>query len=356
MSKKGTKTNNKSKKEVTIKKDIDDKNTKEVVNKDKKTKASGKNKNTASKEIKSNVKEVKSKKDLDKTQEFTTRIRIDRSRLNDTGTLDTSFLGKQENVNKRKILVNEEQMRKDEEKRMKKENKGSFFKDFILLILCIGTLVLSFCIVDKYTDNSCKKEKTKVKTKTETVEVDKFVLDDNYLFLGDFLTDDYDLEEYFKDTFVVKSANRDDKVTDFLRELEDRVYKYNPSDVFIEIGLNDVLDDKDEEEVVTKITEIVDRIKENRSYAKVYVESIYPVNREMDDDLLENANEKSTKINEKLRSMAEEKDVTYIDIYDLLADKDGNLSEEYTDDGKSLNEDAYKLITDEIKKYMEEDE
>lgn len=342
MDKKSSKTNNK-----TVKKSVD-KN-------DKKNKVGEKNKKASSKETKNNTKSEKTKKDLDKTTEFTTRIRIDRSRLNDTGTLDTSFLAKQEKVNKKKILVNEEQMKKDEEKRRRKENKGSFFKDFVLLLICIGALVLSFYIVDKYAGKTCEKETTKVKTKTETIEVDKFILDDNYLFLGDFLTDDYDLDEYFEDAFVVKSGNRDDKVTDFLRELEDRVYKYNPSDIFIEIGLNDVLDDRDEDEVVTKITEIVDRIKENRSYAKIYIESIYPVNNDIDDDLLESANEKSVKINERLHSMAEEKGVIYIDIYDLLADKDGNLSEEYTEDGKSLNEDAYKLITEEIKKYMEED-
>ena len=64
------------------------------------------------------------KKDIDSTTEFTTRIRIDRNRLNDTGTLDTSFLEKKkENINKRKILVNEEQMKKMRKKVIKKKRK-----------------------------------------------------------------------------------------------------------------------------------------------------------------------------------------------------------------------------------------
>lgn len=294
------------------------------------------------------------KKDIDSTTEFTTRIRIDRNRLNDTGTLDTSFLEKKkENINKRKILVNEEQMKKDEEKRNKEEKKGNFFKDLVLIVLCVATLILSYYVVDKYASNSCTKEKTKVKTKTETAEIDKVILDDNYLFLGDYITDEYDLDKYFEDSFVVKSSKKDDKVSDFLNDLDQTVYQYNPSCVFIEVGLNDVLDDGDNEEIVTKITEIVNRIKENRSYAKIYVESIYPVNNNIDEDILENANEKSVEINQKLKDMAKENKVEYIDIYDLLADKDGLLDADYTDDGLSLNEDGYKVVTDTIKKYIE---
>lgn len=299
---------------------------------------------------KSSEKVKNSKGVLDRALEYTTRIRIDRDRLNDTGTLDTSFLEKNKKaVNKKKIIVSEEKMRKDDEKRRKKEKKHSYLKDILLLLLFILILTLSFYMVDKYFISKCAE---KPKVKNEKSEVERIILDDNYLFLGDFLTDDYDIEDAFKDMFVVKSAYKDDLVSDFLNNLTEKVYRYNPSKIFIEVGLNDVLEEKDDEEIVAKIEELVDRIKENRSYCEIYVESIYPINRDLDDDLFEDANEKSKKINEELFIMSEEKNIKYIDLYDILIDKDDNLDEDYTDDGKHLNDDGYEKVTEEIKKYI----
>ncbi len=324
------------------------------------SKNKSKNKNTKKKDVKKkeiapNKKQQKDK--LDKTLELTTKIRIDKDRLNDTGTLDTSFLEKQKKaINKRKILLEEEKMKEEEEKREKKANrkKRGLFKDIILVILCISTLSLGYIVASKYVNNSCP-NKTPKETKTK-VEVEKVILDDNYLFLGDFLTEEYDLDKYFEGMFVVKSAYSDDKTSNFLNNLNDKVYKYNPSKIFIEVGLNDVLAEKEEEEIVVKIEELIDRIKENRPYAKVYLESIYPINSEIDDDLVEDANEKSVKINEELMLKSTEKNIEYIDIYNLLVDEDGNLDEKYTDDGKTLNDDGYDEVTKEIKKYIEEKE
>ncbi len=324
------------------------------------TKANSNNKkNTDVAKVKADTNKNMKKKNSDLSQkkgqslELTTRIRIDRDRLNDTGTLDTSFLeNKKQSTNKRKILIDEERMMQEQEKEEKQRERGSLFKDLILTLLFIGVLILSFIVVDKYSNfkQICPKEKTKVKT--ETLEVDKYILDDNYLFLGDFLTDKYDLDKYYEDMFVVKSTNNDGKIADILDNLKDLVYIYNPSKVFIEVGLNDVLDEEDDEEIVSKIEELIDKIKENRSYSELYIESIYPVNNDLDEDLLEDANEKIISINEKILNMTKEKKVKYIDIYDALADENDKLDEKYTDDGKNLNEDGYDIVTEEIKKSL----
>lgn len=303
-----------------------------------------------------NTKSTKAKSvpEKNKNIDFTTRIRIDRDRLNDTGTLDTSFLEKKnENINKRKILVEEEKMRQEEERLRKKKAKMSFIKNLIFILICFAVLAYGYFVIDKYSSKKCPKEK--VQTKTETVEVEKIVLDDNYLFLGDFLTEDYDLDENFKDMFVVKSTKEDGKIDDFLSDMNDLVYKYNPSKIFIEVGLNDILDDEDEKEIVSKIEKIINEIKENRSYCEIYLESIYPINNDKGKKLLENANEKSKKVNVELQELAKDKEITYIDMFSLLADEDDSLKEDYTEDGKGLNDDGYEVITKELEKYVEED-
>ena len=48
--------------------------------------------------------------------------------------------------------------------------------------------------------------------------------------------------------------------------------------------------------------------------------------------------------------MAEEKDIKYLDLYSVLVDEEGMLDEDYTDDGKSLNSEGYKTITEEKEK------
>lgn len=311
--------------------------------------------NKASKEKVNNIKTTKVRSTpANNNVEFTTRIRIDRDRLNDTGTLDTSFLEKKkENINKRKILVEEEKMRQEEERLRKKKAKMSFIKNLIFIIICFAVLAYGYFVINKYADKKCPKEK--VKTKTDTVEVEKIVLDENYLFLGDFLTEDYDIDDEFKDMFVVKSTKEDGKIADFLNDMKNLVYKYNPSKIFIEVGLNDILDDEDEKEIVSKIEKIIDNIKENRSYCEIYLEAIYPVNNDKGRKLLENANEKSKKVNEELVKLAEDKEITYIDMFSLLADEDDLLKEDYTDDGKGLNDEGYKIVTEELKKYIGED-
>ena len=47
-------------------------------------------------------------------------------------------------------------------------------------------------------------------------------------------------------------------------------------------------------------------------------------------------------------------DITYIDIYSKLVDKNDNLAEKYTVDGLHLNDAGYDVVTDILKKYVEE--
>ena len=64
--------------------------------------------------------------------------------------------------------------------------------------------------------------------------------DDNFLFLGDSITDFYPLEEYYDNLPVVNSGISGNKTTDILNDMETRVYQYNPTKVFLLIGTNDL--------------------------------------------------------------------------------------------------------------------
>ncbi|MEE3343274.1 MAG: GDSL-type esterase/lipase family protein [Bacilli bacterium] len=178
------------------------------------------------------------------------------------------------------------------------------------------------------------------------------VNDNNYLFLGDSITFRYDLKKYYKDLPVVNSGIDGDKVCDIMDNIKKRVYDYNPSKIFLLIGTNQ-LKNQNDEEIFEDIINLVDEIHEHRKYTNIYVESIYPVN--------ENINNRHTKIrknsrirniNSMLKDYYSNSFVKYIDLYSELSDEDGNLKKEYSDDALHLNDEGYKVVTNVLKNYL----
>ena len=193
-----------------------------------------------------------------------------------------------------------------------------------------------------------------VKTKVVTKEKEVVTVDDNYLFLGDSITDFYDLDKYYEDMPVVNSGISGNQTKDILNNMKDRVYQYNPSKVFLLIGTNDIQQKVDEDEIVDNIIEILKEIHENRPYAELYLEAIYPVDEDRD-GAQDRTNEEIMDINKELKKYCNSHDVTYIDTFDLLKDPDSDdvkLKEEYSKDGLHLSDSGYKVLTKELMKYL----
>lgn len=264
--------------------------------------------------------------------------------LDSFDNLDISFV---ENKRKyvKKNLPNKYQYIYDD----KNSNKGLI----VLLIISILLVVLLFgFIIYHFTDFNHKKVEVKIKT------IEKTGVDDNYLFLGDSITDFYDLEKFYPDMPVVNSGISGHTTQDILNDMENRVYKYNPSKVFIVIGINDLAREVKVDDIVNNIKKIVNNIQDNRPYCEIFLESVYPVNR-TDDDKIDKGvvtekrkNEDVREINQKLKEFSKEEKITYIDMYSILKDDNDNLKIEYTTEGLHVSEEGYKVITEEIKKYL----
>lgn len=265
--------------------------------------------------------------------------------LDSIENLDVSFVEEKERKIARKKLVAADNKVVDEPKK----NIGVVFLVMILLLMII---LLCYLFV-KY--NDLKKVKAREKVVTKTVE--EKVVDDNYLFLGDSITDFYDLDKYYEDLPVVNSGVSGNQTTDILNDMKNRVYRYNPSKVFLLIGINDYLDDRTDDEIVDNIKKIIELIKKNRPYAKIYLESIYPVNKTDNDKISLSMvsirdNDRVVETNKKLKQYCDEKKITYIDLYSKLVDDEGNLKLDYTKEGLHLSDDGYKVVTEEISKYI----
>ena len=268
--------------------------------------------------------------------------------MNFSDELDTSFVEGIKRKKKEQIVhrldEDYEKEKKKEEKRKKNISFGKLFVGFLLIIFLVA--LLAICIYLLF--------KPVVKTKVVTKEKEVVTVDDNYLFLGDSITDFYDLDKYYEDMPVVNSGISGNQTKDILNNMKDRVYQYNPSKVFLLIGTNDIQQKVDEDEIVDNIIEILKEIHENRPYAELYLEAIYPVDEDRD-GAQDRTNEEIMDINKELKKYCNSHDVTYIDTFDLLKDPDSDdvkLKEEYSKDGLHLSDSGYKVLTKELMKYL----
>ena len=256
--------------------------------------------------------------------------------------LDTSFVEKRR-VNKDKII-------RDLDNSYQKENKPK--KGSIKIILHLLLIILLLSITVLCTSLYFTYISPKVVEKTVTKEV--VVMDDNYLFLGDSITDFYDLDEYYEGLPVVNSGIDGNDTQDILDDMENRVYQYNPSKVFLLIGTNDIDHGDSLDSIVDNIEKILLEIRENRPYAELYLESIYPV-MEGEKAVNSRTNEKIMTINDKLEEFCEKEQITYIDMFDLLVDSSSEkvqINPKYTKDGLHLSDEGYDVVTNEVKKYL----
>ena len=220
--------------------------------------------------------------------------------------------------------------------------------DFVFL------LMLQSKALDKETDDSKK-------TITETiVKEDNDYKNDNFVFLGDSITDWYPIEELYEDELpIINSGKAGYRTDDILDKLDDMVYKYNPSKVFILIGTNDLNSVDTKEETISNIKEIISNIKNRRKDTEIYYETILPINKSDDEKINKKTvgkreNKDIIEINEEIKKYCAEENVTYIDLYNEFINEDGDLKLKYTEDGLHMSSLGYLKMTKIITPYLEE--
>ena len=164
---------------------------------------------------------------------------------------------------------------------------------YFLLIILVMLIIIIILTISIFTKNSNFSNPYEVKVKDY----------DNFLFLGDSITDFYPLDEYYDNLPVVNSGISGNRTTDILNDMIKRVYQYNPTKIFILIGTNDL--DSNDSDIVDRtyknIKKIITKIKNNRNRAKIYLESVYPVNKDVDSNAVNNRdNKKIKKLNKKI--------------------------------------------------------
>lgn len=176
----------------------------------------------------------------------------------------------------------------------------------------------------------------------------------NIVFFGDSITEQYKLDKFFHEPYIINKGVGGDKTEDLLERIEKDVYQYNPSDVIILVGINDILHDINDDDILLNIETIVNDIKLNRPAANIFVESIYPINEKLINENKEHKvyNKNIKSINKEIKQMCLQNGITYINVFDSLTDEEGNLKKLYTKEGLHLTNLGYLRVTSVLQEYI----
>ncbi len=171
------------------------------------------------------------------------------------------------------------------------------------------------------------------------------------LFIGDSLVEYCNFSRYDgTDNFINRgiAGLRSDEL---LNNIDSLLTNKQVDSIVILVGTNDIPVEKDNEVIAGRIVKIA-KEAQNKTKAKVYVESLYPINKEakkVSKFFVKNrTNERINEINESVRQKLEGTGIEYIDINSLIVDSKGNLREELSVDGLHVNVKAYKMILEKL--------
>lgn len=163
------------------------------------------------------------------------------------------------------------------------------------------------------------------------------------MMLGDSITDEGQWDELLNNSKVQNrgiSGDTTDGVLDRLNSVSKGIKQ-----VFIMIGVNDIMRGKEAHEVYANYLKIIQIFKDKN--IKVHIQSTLYIG----ETRMANFNPKIEELNKKLEKYASENQIPFINLNPIFAPQKV-LKKEFTSDDLHLNGTAYKLWTEQIKKYF----
>jgi lysophospholipase L1-like esterase len=162
-------------------------------------------------------------------------------------------------------------------------------------------------------------------------------------FIGDSLTDGYDVKRFYSDYLVSNRGIAADTTFDLENRLEVSIYDLKPKIVVMLIGANNF------KTMFDNYEEILVGYKTNLPNTRVILLSLTPMSMEWGKN-----NNIAKNNNIIIKSLAEKYSFEYVDLYNaLLNEETGEIYEEYTIDGGHLTEAGYVVLTNEITPVLE---
>jgi len=159
------------------------------------------------------------------------------------------------------------------------------------------------------------------------------------IFLGNSITEGFDLDSFFPDMHTVNRGIVSDHIDGVIKRLDVCLGDAKNAKLFILLGINDIGAKRSEKEIKYLYRQLVKEIVENYNY-DVYLHSILPTSprwKNCPPGMIR-------KINLYIEKLAKRYDMTFINIYPLFKDeKTDYAKDELFKDGLHPNENGYKI-------------
>jgi lysophospholipase L1-like esterase len=209
------------------------------------------------------------------------------------------------------------------------------YKKAFIISLLLNILVIVYVLL-------------KVKTpKVEPVTYRKNVLKslpitkDDIVFIGDSETERFELYELLKNPNV-KNRGVGSEFTEGVLKRIDHISAAHPKEIFLMIGINDLINKVPTTQALQNINQIIQRIKSSSPETKIFIQSVLPTNRASGDTIIV--------FNKQLSALAGRSNVTYINLYDLF-NNNGSLKYD-CGDGLHVSGEGYIKWAQVLKQYL----
>lgn len=231
---------------------------------------------------------------------------------------------------------------------MKIKRKLTFIAVTVFLLLAIGLTYLFAEVLPQ------KREEEEMMRLLEEYYAEKVALyeteNESYedyevdvAFLGDSLTDGYDLKEYYPQYLTLNRGIGGDTTFGLEKRLQVSVYDLKPKVAVMLIGANNF------DTMFENYEDILNGLKENLPNTKVVLLSLTSMSGEWGKN-----NQKAAYNNVKIKLFAEKYGYEFVDLYSpLLNLETGEIYAEYTTDGGHLTPKGYRVLTDTITPVLE---
>lgn len=199
--------------------------------------------------------------------------------------------------------------------------------------------------------------------------LNEMVREGQILFTGSSLMEQFPIHELQMDMGISKIIyNRGIggfTTDDMLQCMEEQIFGTHPGKIFINIGTNDISNPKEAfpsllAHMIDSYERILRQVQDRLPEAEVYLMAFYPVNsidmrpnRPVEETVFFNRNNQTIPVaNEAVEKLAQKFHYQYIDVNAGLTDERGMLKKEYTVEGIHMYANAYKLVLENMKKYL----
>lgn len=223
-----------------------------------------------------------------------------------------------------------------------------------LAVIIIALAVVLFAVVLPKINEKREEEKIKAAFRAyydakveqyarENAEYDDYEVD--VAFIGDSLTDGYDLAKYYPQYVTANRGIGGDTTFGLEERLQVSLYDLKPKVVVMLIGVNNI------DTMLQNYESILQSLKENLPESKIVILSLTAMGGEH----WGRKNQLAAYNNVSIKLLAQKYEYTYVDLYSVLYDVSiGEVYEGYTTDGGHFTPKGYTVVTDTITPVLEE--